>query len=142
MNRSTLRFNTERRRGSTVVEMAFAVPLFFLFVFGIIEFSRMVMVKQALTDAARASSRKAALATTNVDTDAEKAARNFLKTVTAHSDDTSKCRVTISPSGLTGMASGTEITTTIEVSYSDVSWIVPSFLKSVVLRGQSTYRRE
>jgi len=125
-----------------VVEMAFAVPLFFLFVFGLMEFSRMVMVKQALTDAARASSRKAALATTNVDTDAEKVARNYLKTVTAHSDDTYKCRVKISPTVLKDMASGTEITTTVEVDYSDVSWIAPSFLKSVVIRAQSTYRRE
>ena len=52
------------RRGATVVEFAVVSPLFFLFIFGLIEFGRYVMVQQALTNAAREGSRTAALVTT------------------------------------------------------------------------------
>jgi len=44
-------------RGTAVVEMAVVFPLFILLVFGLVEFVRMGMVKQALSDAARAGCR-------------------------------------------------------------------------------------
>ncbi len=36
-----------RRRGATVVELAVVTPIFFLLVFGLVEFSRMLMIRQA-----------------------------------------------------------------------------------------------
>ena len=131
-----------RRRGVAIVEMAFVVSLFFLLVFGFVEFARMVMVKQALTDAARAGCRKAILVTTTVTADAESTVRDHLRAIVANSLDQDTCRVTISPSSLIGMESGTEITTTIDMNYSDISWIPPGFLGNVVLQGESTMTRE
>ncbi len=142
MNRGTRSCSAKRRRGATVVETAICIPFFFLLVFGLVEFARMGMAKQALADAARAGCRKAVLVTTINQADAEKTVRNHLQATMANADDTDKCRVTISPASFSGMASGTEITTSVEVNYSDVSWIPPTFLKKVVLRGESTMKRE
>ncbi len=133
---------SSRRRGSTAVEFAFVAPVFLLAFFVLIEFARLVMVQQALTDAARAGCRKAGLATTNSQSDAEAVVRNHLQSSMANAGDVNTCRVTINPSNLNGMASGTEITTSVEVNYSAVSWISSTFLGSVVLRRESTIKRE
>src|SRR4051812_47359519 len=45
------------RRGAAVVEFAVVSPVFFLLVFGMIEYGRMVMVQQLLTNAAREGAR-------------------------------------------------------------------------------------
>ena len=51
----------QRRRGAAVVEFAVVVPVFLLFVFGMIEYGRMVMVQQILTNASREGARVAVL---------------------------------------------------------------------------------
>ena len=48
-------------RGSTVVEMAMAAAVFFIMIFGIIEFGRLLYTHNALTDAARRGARYAVL---------------------------------------------------------------------------------
>ena len=48
-------------RGSTVVEMAMAASVFFVLIFGIIEFGRLLYTHNALTDAARRGARYAVL---------------------------------------------------------------------------------
>ncbi len=48
-------------RGSTAVEMAMAAGVFFMMIFGIIEFGRLLYTHNALTDAARRGARYAAL---------------------------------------------------------------------------------
>jgi len=137
---------TNRRRGVVVVEMAFIAPLFFLLVFGLVEFARMVMVHDALTDAARNGCRKAVLASTSSQTDAEAKVRSSLIATLACAADVNKCRITFSPSNLPSDLSdvepGTTITTSVEVNYADVSWIPPRFLGSVVLRGTASMKRE
>lgn len=47
------------RRGAAAVEMAFIVPVLFLFVFGIIEFGRAWMLVHVMNEAARAGVRSA-----------------------------------------------------------------------------------
>jgi len=49
------------RGGATAVEMAFLLPVFFLFVFGIIEFARVVLTQTALQFASEAAARCAAI---------------------------------------------------------------------------------
>jgi Flp pilus assembly protein TadG len=122
--------------------MAFVVSLVFLLVFGFIEFARMVMVKQALTDAARHGCRTAALITTLDSADAEAAALSQLQSTVASFLDDTTCRVTVSPTSLSGMPAGTEITTRIDIDYSDISWISLGFLGNVTLQGESTMTRE
>jgi len=48
-------------RGATVVEMAMAAGVFFMLIFGIIEFGRLLYTHNALTDAARRGARYAVL---------------------------------------------------------------------------------
>ena len=52
------------RRGVAVVEFAIIAPIVFLVIFGLMEMGRLVMVKQAVTNAAREGCREASLATT------------------------------------------------------------------------------
>src|SRR4051794_38088037 len=49
------------RRGTAAVELAVSASLLFMFVLGIIEFSRLGMVSQLLTNATREASRVAAI---------------------------------------------------------------------------------
>jgi Flp pilus assembly protein TadG len=136
---------TNRRRGVVAVEMAFIAPLFFLLVFGLVEFARMVMVHDALTDAARIGCRKAVLASTSSQADAVEKVRSSLEATIACVD---KCVVAFSPSDLSGVEPGTTITTSVEVKFADVSWIpIPPRLlvfrdKPVVLRGKASMKRE
>ena len=50
-----------RRRGASVVEFAIVAPVFILLVLGMIEYGRMIMVQQVITNASREGARQAAL---------------------------------------------------------------------------------
>jgi hypothetical protein len=52
-----------RERGTTVAEFALSASVFFMMIFGIIEFGRLIYTHNALTDAARRGARYAALHT-------------------------------------------------------------------------------
>ena len=54
------RFN-KKQRGATVAEFAIVASVFFMMIFGIIEFGRLLYTHNALTDAARRGARYAAL---------------------------------------------------------------------------------
>ena len=51
----------KKRRGAAAVEFAVVAPIFLLLVFGMIEYGRMVMVQQVLTNASREGARCAVL---------------------------------------------------------------------------------
>lgn len=131
----------KRRSGATVVEMAIVAPLFFLFAFALIEFARISLVKQTLTDAARAGCRKAVLATTLDQQDVDQTVRAHLQAVLSD-PHVQNCEITTSHSDLSNVQRGTEITTTIEVMASDVSWIAPRYGDSMMIRAESTMKRE
>ncbi len=57
-----------RRRGSTLVETAVVIPVALLFVFGILEYSRLVMTRQILQNAVREGARLAVVNTQNLTT--------------------------------------------------------------------------
>jgi Flp pilus assembly protein TadG len=142
MHQSRHSYSPFTRSGATVVELALVAPVFFLMIFGVIEFSRAVMIKQSLAEAARAGARTAALASTlNLDT-AESAAKSHLQQTMTSSFDLSECRVSITPGGLDSLDSGTDVTASVEVDFNDVSWIVPDFMNNVVLRGEASMTRE
>ena len=119
--------------------MAIVVPVFLLLIFGMVEFGRAVMMKQAVTDAARIACRKASLATTQSVDSAKTAAMSVIKTA---STDTSGFVVDVQPSDLSGVERGDNISTSVTVRYSQISWLVPDFLGRVELRGESTMTRE
>ncbi len=137
----TLRSASDRR-GATVVELAFVAPIFFLLIFAVVEFGRAVMVKQSLTEAARAGARTAALATTQTTDRAEAAARTYLAQTMTDSFDLSQCRITITPGGLDTLESGSDVNAIVEVDFDDVTWIFPSFLTNAVLSGEASMTKE
>lgn len=129
---------TQRQRtGAAVVELAVVLPLFVLLVFGTIEFGRMVMVQQVLTNAAREGARSAVLngATTS---DVTTAVTSYL-TASA----VSGASVTVSPDPPSRAPYGARVTVTVSVPFSSVSWLPsPMYLGGKTLRAQCIMRRE
>lgn len=136
------RRRNHNRYGATAVEMAIVAPVFFALLFGLVEFGRVTMVNQALSDAARAGCRTACLATTMDASKAETAAREHLSTFLSAAGDSGPCRFTIQPADLSEVERGTEITIHVEVNFSDVSWISSGYLGDPILGGEATMTRE
>lgn len=120
-----------------MVEFAVVAPLLFLFVFGMIEFGRMVMVQQIMTNAAREGARVAILpgsTTAQVTTTVS----NYL-TAGAISGQTT----TVSPDPPSGATYGSSVTVTVSVPFKSVSWTpAPFFLGSTTLKAQCVMRTE
>ena len=135
-------FLPRTRRGTTAIEMSVVAPVFFLMILGMIELGRMLMIRQALTNAAREGCRKAVLATTQESTSVDATIRSYLQNVIPNSGNAATCRVTVNPSSLEGIQPDTTITTTVQVNYADASWMPVSILGNPVLQGQSTMARE
>ena len=115
------------RSATAAVEFALVAPVFLMFVFGLIEFGRMMMVQQSLTNAAREGCRTAALATTINSPDVEAAVRDYLQSVLSNASNVDEVRVTV-PASLAGISSGTDVTVAVEVDYKDVSWVPLGYL--------------
>jgi len=136
---------TRRQRGAATVEFAVLAPVLLLAVFGLIEFGRMIMVKQAVTNAAREGCREAALATTLSTSDVDTVVRNHLKAVVPDYSNTSTLRVTCDPNSLSGITSGTPITVDVAVDFSDVTWLPGGFMNlagNPVISVEATKKRE
>jgi len=130
------------RSGVAAVEFALVVPVFFLLVFALIEFGRMMMVQQSLTNAAREGCRTAILATTTNSSDVEAAVRNYLQSVMSNASNVDEVRVTV-PTSLASTASGTDVTVSVDVDYSDVSWMPFGYLGvNPTIRAEQTGQRE
>ena len=133
----------QSRRGATAVEMAFVAPLLFVFVFGLIEFGRIVMVQQTVVNAAREGCRIASLPTTIADSTVDAAVRTFLQSTIASASDPAVVTVNITP--LAGIVSGDDIIVETQVNFSDVSWIPSGFLPYIgnpPIRGSAATERE
>lgn len=134
-----------RRRGVALVEFAMVIPVVFLFMFGMIELSRYVMVQQALTSAAQRGCRKAVLATTVSDDAVKSAVYDYLGGSLGITADSNVVDISVSPQNLNAVASGSSITVRVAVNTADISWVRSGFVNrsaDVVLAGQSTFLRE
>jgi hypothetical protein len=131
------------RQGAAAVEFAIVAPVFFLLVFGMIEFGRALMVQQILTNAAREGAREAVV---------DGAVKN---TVIGH------VNTYLTNSGISGatiqmydkngnvvdpanMVWGDPLTVRVSVPFNNVSWLpAPWFFKNnPTLRASSIMRRE
>ncbi len=130
------------RRGATVVEMAIAAPVFFLIVLALIEFSRMAMAQHAIAGVAREGARRAALATTSDNGEVAEWMRRRLQPVIADATNSEIVEVSIQPNSLQAIPSGTNITATISVDFSTISWLPPAFLGDATLQATATASRE
>ena len=125
------------RRGAAAVEFAVVAPVFFLVVLGIIEFGRMIMVQQVLTNAAREGARIAVLdsaTTARVET----RVTDYLA-----SANLSGATVTITPNPPNTAGFDQPVTVRVDVPFAAVSALSRPFLAgSTTLTAQSVMRRE
>lgn len=125
------------RRGAAVVEFAVVAPVFIMLVFGMIEYGRMVMVQQLLTNASREGARVGVLdgaTTASVQT----AVTTYLTNASV-----SGATVTVNPNPPSSAGYGAPVTVTVSIPFSQVSWIpTPMFLSGQTLTASSVMRRE
>ncbi|MEM6798247.1 MAG: TadE family protein [Planctomycetota bacterium] len=126
-----------RRRGASVVEFALVAPVFFLVVLGMIEFGRMAMVQQVLTNSAREGARIGVLdgsTTARVKTKVD----DYLSSASI-----SGATVQVSPNPPSSAGFGESVTVTVSVPFDRVSWLPsPFFIGGQTLRAESIMRRE
>lgn len=136
------RFRRCRRQrwGAAVVEFAIVAPLLFLFVFGLIEYGRMVMVQQVITNASREAARRAVL---DGATYAE--VNTFVSGyLTSAAIPTAAVKpVTINPSNPAAATYGAPVSVTVSIDFNKVSWLPkPIWLGGKSLQATTTMRRE
>lgn len=125
------------RTGAAVVEFAVVAPLLFLLTFGMMEVSRMVMVKQLLINASREGARLAVLPGA---TSAE-VLELVSDELTAYA--VNGVNIQIQPASLASAAAGTPVTVSLDVPAASVSWIPkPLFSFNQTLRASTTMRKE
>lgn len=125
------------QRGAATVEFAVVAPLVFLLVFMVVEFGRMVMVQQILTNASREGARRAIVEAAVV-ADVEAKVNGYLARTSL-----APATASISPTSLKQVGFGDPVTVAVSVKYGDVSWLpVPRFLGDLTLTGRSEMRAE
>jgi Flp pilus assembly protein TadG len=108
-----------------------------LLILGIIEFGRMVMVQQIITNAAREGARIAILPSSTT-SQVTTAVNTYLS-----NSSISGATVTVSPNPPSSATYGSLVTTTISVPFTAVSWTpTPFFLKSTTLNAKCVMRTE
>jgi Flp pilus assembly protein TadG len=125
------------RRGAAVVEFAIVAPVLILLILGMIEYGRLVMCQQVLTNATREGARAAVLdgaTTTSVTT----VVSDFLT-----GSKISGATITVNPSPPSNAAFGAPVTVSVSIPFSQVSWLpTPMFLGSKTLTASTVMRRE
>lgn len=107
-------------KGAAAVEFAIILPLLFLFVFGIIEFGRALMVHQVLVNSAREATRRAVVPG-STDGEVNTVVTNYMNSagITGYSHS---IKVNGTAASLSTANSGDSIIVTVSVPNSSVSW--------------------
>ena len=124
------------RRGAAVVEFAVIAPLFFMMVFGIIEFGRALMVQQILTNASREGARRAIVEGTTA-SEVEELVDDYLTNASVSGTTTA-----VSPNVLATAGMGEKVTVTVSVPYAEVAWLPSWFLGDNTLTASTSMRAE
>ncbi|MGB9690018.1 TadE/TadG family type IV pilus assembly protein [Thermogutta sp.] len=136
-NRSTSGIDCGRPSGVAVVEFAVVAPIFFLLILGLIEFGRMVMVQQVITNASREGARRAIIQGVTT-AEVISVVQDYLA-----SGGIRSATVTVTPDPIDSAGYGEPVTVTVSVPFRQVSWLPsPMFLGGVELRATTTMRRE
>jgi hypothetical protein len=130
------------RRGAATVEMALIAPVILALIFGSIEFGRMMMVRQALTNAAREACRHACLVSTFTASESVDVAQEALRGVIYKKPGVEVVMATVEPAFTSPPESGTSIVMKIEVDCSEVSWLPPVFYSGAKIQVMSSMLRE
>jgi Flp pilus assembly protein TadG len=132
-----------RRRAASAVEFAVVIPVFFLFVFGLIELGRGLMAQHLVTNAARQACRVGVIEGKTYG-DVQGAAITYLAAqgisgegVTIQVNDVTDTSANFAPNA------GDEITVLVSVPTSSVSWVPgANYLLGGTITGKYTLRRE
>ena len=129
----------KQRRGAAAVEFAVVAPVFFLLVFGMIEYGRMVMVQQIIVNSAREGCRAAVL-----DGSTSSGVKSTVVTAMASGNITiTTSNVTINPPSPADAEFGDPVTVTVTVPFNQVSWLPsPMYLGGKSMTASTTMRRE
>ncbi len=131
------RCRSRRRRGSAVVEFAVVAPVFVLLVFGMIEYGRMVMVQQILTNSAREGARVGIL-DNSTESDVDTAVNRYLTAA-----GISGATTTVTPDPPSSASAGNPVSVQVSVGFNQVSWLPsPFYLGGTTLSYTATMRRE
>ena len=156
---NTMLGRRSKRSGTTIVEVAFVLPVFLVFVFGLVEYGRLQMVNNMLKTACRAAARMGS--TDGIDTPAVKAR---VSQIMAAAIDTTKLTVIVKnagvfdesgkpPASVSDVASLPDIELTeaeprqlflvrASVAYNDIALAPFSILEGARMHGQSFMRHE
>ena len=119
------------------MEFAIVAPLFFLLIFGMIEFGRMVMVQQIITNGSREGARIAVLDGTST-AEIATAVEAYLQNASIAGAD-----VTISPDPPNSAGYGEPVSVTVSIPFNQVSWLPsPMFLGGNTMTATTVMRRE
>jgi len=119
------------------VEFAVVAPVFFLLVFGMIEYGRMVMVQQVITNASREGARVAVLDGSTA-ADVSTAAEGLLSGASI-----SGANISVTPNPPNSAVYGAPVTVAVSVNFNQVSWLPrPMFLGGRTLSATTVMRRE
>jgi len=125
------------RRGTAAVEFALVAPVFFVLSFGMIEYGRMVMVQQVLTNAAREGARVGVL-DGSTQSKVTTAVNSYLTAAGINSSTT-----TVSPNPPSSAAPTAPVTVTVAVPFNSVSWLPsPLYLGGKTMSFSAVMRRE
>ncbi len=126
------------RPGAAVVEFALVMPIFLVFIVGVIEVGRAIMVQQLITNASREGARIASYESTSATSTVTSTVNAYLSNVSIANPST-----TVSPDPPSSAADGQQISVTVSVPYSQVSWVPsPFFLAGKTLTATSVMRRQ
>jgi Flp pilus assembly protein TadG len=135
-----------RQRGAAAVEFAVVAPVFVLLIFGMIEYGRMVMVQQMLTNASREGARRAVLEGAS-ETDVRTVVVNYLSPASipvTNSDITIQIGDPPVAAALSSAEFGDPIHVSVGVNFGSVSWLPsPMYLSSGTrMTATSVMRKE
>lgn len=135
-----------KQRGAAAVEFAVVAPVFILLIFGMIEYGRMVMVQQMLTNASREGARRAVLEGAT-DSDVRTVITNYL--TPAHipvtsSDITIQVGDPPTTAAISTADFGDPIHVSVGINFGQVSWLPsPMYLSSGTrMTATSVMRKE
>jgi Flp pilus assembly protein TadG len=136
-SRSICRPRGTAHRGVAAVEFAIVAPIFFMVVLGIIEFGRMSMVQQVITNAAREGARIAVLdGSTNAGVTNK--INDYLIAASING-----ATVTMTPDPPSTAGFGQPVTVNVSIPFDNVSWLPTSiFLQGQSLNATVVMRRE
>lgn len=119
------------------MEFAVVAPVFLLLVFGMIEYGRMVMVQQVITNASREGARCGVLDGSSH--------QDVVDVVTRYLDSGSiqGATITVTPTNPEDAEFGDPVTVTVDIPFSQVSWLPsPMYLGGKTLSATTVMRRE